>query len=172
MTTVIQTTHKQGDWVCCWWCCHQFTSEVFSLPSKYDEKRDRYTLYGVFCSPNCGKAYMVRERNGDMGLQSHWLTRLLLKHYKHKGMVPAAPPRQALRMFGGSMSIEIFRSNHLQIKESRPPHEPGVLVLQETITGHKRKAADQHKPRNASQLRAEKLVYKQTSLRHFAQGSK
>ena len=70
MTTVIQTTHKQGDWVCCWWCCHQFTSEVFSLPSKYDEKRDRYTLYGVFCSPNCGKAYMVRERNGDMGLQS------------------------------------------------------------------------------------------------------
>ena len=164
MATVLETSHKAGDWVCCWWCCNGFDTPSFSIPSEYNERRDRYTLFGIFCSPACGKAYMIKERGGDMGLRAHWFSRLLSRHYKIKGVVHAAPPRQALRMFGGPMSIEEFRSGSQSVRQSVPPHDPGVCVLHVPQADRKKRARPKEtEPRPVSN----KQQYTQATIKAF-----
>ena len=55
-----------GEWpdktdILCWWCCHKF--EDIPIPSvvKYDERRRRYNLRGVFCSWECSAAYTLEK---------------------------------------------------------------------------------------------------------------
>ena len=102
----------------CWWCCHAFDSEPFGIPlSQVDGV---FHVSGVFCSPNCACAHLVNDT------QSHnqmWASYSLLQMLCRKaggcaGSGPArlrmAPPRQALRKFGGFMSVDEFRQTFQQ----------------------------------------------------------
>ena len=41
----------------CFNCHHHFDGAVFYMPIDYEQKLDRYKIFGNFCSPNCVKAY-------------------------------------------------------------------------------------------------------------------
>lgn len=128
---------KEGESVC-WWCCHKFNSIPIGLPEKYD--KGEFQLYGHFCSFNCAHAYNVHQNDFKI-----W-ERYSLLHLYHKKVFPQssilgstrimpAPPRQALQMFGGELTIEQFRHQNLSIaKEYRymlPPYVSANGMIEE-----------------------------------------
>lgn len=119
----------------CWWCCHAYDSVPLGLPDSY--KDGVYNTVGCFCSLNCAKAY-----NNEMtDYRKH--ERLALLHQikaevdpSNKFKLHAAPPRQALQLFGGPLSIEEFRSHAcmvtIETKFKLPPLISNVGVVEQT----------------------------------------
>lgn len=95
----------------CWWCVHALPQKpCIHLPVRYDEKLDRFTTTGNFCSWQCAKAYaldMNTSRSGE--IQSILALMCRRAHGKYTPLWPA-PKRQFLKAFGGTMTIEEFRS--------------------------------------------------------------
>lgn len=96
--------------VCCFWCCHPFDSVPIPAPRSYHPRKKRWRVGGTFCSWACAKAYMLDRPN----YQQASLLPLLRKHATglpvSSGIKPA-PPKTALKMFGGPMTIEQFRAD-------------------------------------------------------------
>ena len=99
--------------VWCWWCCHPFDEEALRLPFKYDSRTKKFETMGHFCSWGCMKAFNI-DRYGDnkAGLIGANILLLRQKMYGpgHLGPIASAPNRFALSVFGGTMTIEEFRS--------------------------------------------------------------
>jgi hypothetical protein len=98
----------------CWWCCHEIPDgQLLRLPYKHDPQRDRFLLMGAFCSWGCMKTFNL-DRNGvnhgGIVCQNILLYRKKLCGTRYSLGVQCAPNRFALKMFGGDMSIEEFRS--------------------------------------------------------------
>jgi hypothetical protein len=113
---------KNEDWlhktdVCCWWCCHGFETIPIGMPEKYDELVKKFQVKGVFCSFSCMIAYKNERKTG--ALKEH-----LIKYLYNKitgtllldAHLEPAPPRCALKMFGGELTIDEFRNS---FKENR-----------------------------------------------------
>ena len=94
----------------CWWCVHALPIDPpIHLPVKYDSKLDRFSSIGNFCSWQCAKAYaldMGTSRSGE--IQSFLAMMRRRSIGRHESLWPA-PKRQALKCFGGNMTIEEFR---------------------------------------------------------------
>ena len=111
----------------CMNCCHTFKGPPVGLPVHYDERTDMFRLWGNYCSFNCCKRYIMDTRRSDT---SHLIDNMALlcikvhrqnvrlraapKHYK--GII-TAPPKTALEMFGGGLTIEEFRKNSVRITD-------------------------------------------------------
>jgi len=95
----------------CWWCVHALPQRpCIHLPVRYDDKLDRFTTTGNFCSWQCAKAWAIDMNSARSGeIQS--LVALMRKraYGKYVPLWPA-PKRQFLKCFGGTMTIEEFRS--------------------------------------------------------------
>jgi hypothetical protein len=95
----------------CWWCVHALPqSPCIHLPTRYDDKLDKFTTTGNFCSWQCAKAYaldMNSSRSGEIQMFLALMRRRALGQYTP---LWPAPKRQFLKSFGGSMTIEEFRS--------------------------------------------------------------
>jgi MYM-type Zinc finger with FCS sequence motif len=95
----------------CWWCVHALPIDpAIHLPIKYDSKLDRFSSIGNFCSWQCAKAYaldMGTSRSGE--IQSFLAIMRRRSIGRYEPLWPA-PKRQALKCFGGHMTIEEFRS--------------------------------------------------------------
>lgn len=108
--------------ICCWWCTEPFDSPPCGIPQ--GKAGVSYESVGTFCSWNCVKAYTIHERcyytrRADIGSMIYKLARSTGKN-KVETVVPA-PPRQALRKFGGHMTIEEFRGNQAAVSVLAPP---------------------------------------------------
>lgn len=94
----------------CWYCCHPFHTRPLPLPIKYDSHRDTFHVMGTFCSFACMKAYNGESTSYLKHVNANNIT---LFHKRATGKlrgIKPAPPRVALRVFGGHMSIEEFRA--------------------------------------------------------------
>ena len=106
---------KENTDVCCWWCCHNFDSPPVSIPEKiYDKK---YYVFGCFCSFNCAYSYNINLNDYKIWERLSMLKSLYSKMYNEKKDIVPAPPRKALSMFGGHLSIDEFRNNNIQYKK-------------------------------------------------------
>ncbi len=138
------TVWKSGDNdnIACWWCCHSFKTTPISLPTNYDSHRNRWTFYGIFCGPSCAKSFSADSMHGgDMGLKAAWLTKCLKQVYKLEPPFRCAPPRQCLKMFGGTMTISQFRKNSkfCTWTVSMPPFDPQISAVYGTMKQPSRK---------------------------------
>jgi hypothetical protein len=94
----------------CWWCCHPFEGVSLHAPYKYDDRRRHFYTTGHFCSWECTKAYILNE-GGPRSGERQMLLALMRQHAMKKyTSTKAAPKRTALKVFGGSLTIEEFRS--------------------------------------------------------------
>jgi hypothetical protein len=113
----------------CFWCCHSFPCPPVALPSHILD--EVWYMYGNFCSPECATSYLFKER---IDAQVQWERFALLNslYNDDAGLTPApptgirpAPPREVLRMFGGSMDISEFRAlvheKRLRVDVLTPP---------------------------------------------------
>ena len=115
--------------IACFWCCHSFCGAPVAIPSHILD--EIWYMYGNFCSPECATAYLFKERVDN---HAQWERYALLNSlYAEDAAIPAgsprgirpAPPREVLRMFGGSMDISEYRAvvheKRLRIDVLTPP---------------------------------------------------
>lgn len=100
--------------VCCWWCCHTFDTIPIGLPTAYDIQKEKFRVKGVFCSFACVNAYKDEIRYEEKGYLISFLYKKLtcVTHESKFDNIRSikAPPRCALKMFGGLLSIDEFRA--------------------------------------------------------------
>ena len=95
----------------CWWCVHALPQlPCFHLPINYDYKLDRFYTRGNFCSWECMKAYAIDMNTSHSGEIQSFLALMRMKAFGRYERLCAAPKRTALKIFGGTMTIEEFRS--------------------------------------------------------------
>lgn len=95
----------------CWWCVHALPDVTpIHLPVKYDSKLNRFSCIGNFCSWQCAKAYAIDMGTSRAGEVQSFLAMMRRRSIGRYEPLWPAPKRQALACFGGSMTIEEFRS--------------------------------------------------------------
>lgn len=128
----------------CWHCCHPFATQPLPLPVAYDDRRDVFHVMGTFCSFACMKAYNCESTSYMKHVSANVIT---LFHKRCTGKltgVRPAPPRVALRVFGGTMTIDEFRAASREAVEYRvlPPR----MIMHEQAVQESR-AAQREQPR-------------------------
>lgn len=116
----------------CWHCCTQFETPGIRLPRLYDSFERVYHVYGWFCSPACAKAYIIEHTTFDRGQQMNVFSQMLQEVYGiSNSSVTEAPPRMALKMFGGPFDIETFRKQSNVCTLVSPPFVSYCMLIEE-----------------------------------------
>lgn len=132
VATVVPSENEN---VWCWWCCHPFDTTPLPMPITYDDRRDVFTVRGYFCSWSCMKAYNYEHTGYRSGIVNGWIG--MLRRRSTPGetgtSIKCAPPRQTLRVFGGNLTIEEFRTSRTSYILLPPNvvHETPNLVMHE-----------------------------------------
>lgn len=116
--------------VACFWCCHSFRNQPCVIPTGIEE--GIWRVYGNFCCPECAAAHLFNER-----LDSHvqWERYALLNRLYARGAesVRLAPPRTALRHFGGTLDVSEYRSivadRQMRVDVMTPPMISIIQVM-------------------------------------------
>ena len=94
----------------CFWCTCEFDNPPIYIPKS--EFKDTYQVYGCFCSPQCGTAFLMDEK---MDSSVKFERYQLLNHVYgkifnyEKNIKPAANPYYTLDKFYGNLSIKEYR---------------------------------------------------------------
>ena len=115
--------------VLCYHCCHKFTTQPISMPFMFNKSKF-YVKY-VFCSWECMKRYNIDSNTSNMQM----ISTLIQKYYNYitsnTDSIGIAPPKYALKDFGGTMTIKEFRNKNKNIIYNT--HEYPVIVDNLTI---------------------------------------
>lgn len=135
---IIESWPSQTD-IHCWNCCHPFTSVPISIPrsTQIINTKTYHEVYGVFCSLNCAKKFLLEKDTHDKQQLLMQLNDLCVEVY---GMAPQdvfnakeAPPRIFLKMFGGHLDIDEYRIKSLKTRclLVTPPFVSHAMLLEE-----------------------------------------
>ena len=121
--------------ICCWWCCHTFPGPSLHYPYRYDDRTKKYMTTGHFCSWECIKAYALDENTARSG-EIQMIIALMRKHSNGNKYVPCrpAPKRPTLKMFGGTLTIDEFRSGSSNVVVTMP-WETHIIPILTTSAG-------------------------------------
>ena len=111
--------------VWCHNCAHPFSGIPVMLPTRQCARSGRFEVHGTFCSFNCAKR---RALDLNLPRSMEYCALLSLMHKKVTGeraRVVPAPPKIALKVFGGTMDIDEYRASFLQL-----PPTPDMYDMQ------------------------------------------
>ena len=95
----------------CFWCTYDFDNPSIYIPKH--KIKDTYYVYGCFCSPECGVAYLMNE-NIDSSIKFEryaLLNHIYSKTYEYnKNIKPAPNPFYILEKYYGNLSIQEYRA--------------------------------------------------------------
>lgn len=116
---------KSSEGLCCMWDTCPFDTAPVAIPVSYDIQTDTYASIGMFCSLACAAAYNMADHRVCHSVRHERHALIAMLHAgecraPHQGFV-IAPERECLRKFGGSLSIEQFRSTSQAMFQTRPP---------------------------------------------------
>ena len=117
---------------CCWWCCHEIDSEPLNLPHKYNSRTNRFYTMGYFCSWSCMKAFNIDHFPSNKTAKTSQNITLMRKRSGEKieSVIPA-PSRYSLKKFGGTLTIEEFRSKLMK----HPTYNlPSDIIIHQDIS--------------------------------------
>jgi hypothetical protein len=147
----------------CFWCCHTFNNRPVVLPLRDQGKY--LQVFGNFCCPECATAYLF-----DMRQDSHtrWeQLALLYRLYSDAcgGKLHPAPSKNALKLFGGSLTIEDYRSLIRSYKVRIDVHLPPMVSLLATMDTKPIDFYDSSLTKNVSETVKERLQKAEEVLR-------
>lgn len=112
----------------CWWCCHKFDTLPLGLPLDFDSKSKKFRVKGVFCSFSCMIAYQKDNKIRNVDHHIRYLYKKLTgTDFIEKASLTTAPPRCLLKLFGGDLTIEEFRSKFNEHKKYRMVEYPMII---------------------------------------------
>jgi hypothetical protein len=117
----------------CWWCCYGFDTIPIPLPKKINNYQrtntisksmnptdiENFEVKGCFCSFNCALAYSntYNSRNSQY-LILFFFKKIYklnnpsaLNEYIRSFSIKPAPPKEVLEIFGGPISISVYRES-------------------------------------------------------------
>lgn len=143
LLTNICIGHDDAKWIdktslACFWDCHCFDHQPWGVPTKFNYMTGKFTLFGIFCSPNCAMSYLLTYETNTNTLWERvsLLNLLYYKIYETDENIIPAPDKICLKLFGGPLDIHEFRA--LTIKNNKvyninfPPCNVITPVLEET----------------------------------------
>lgn len=106
----------------CWWCIHSFDTTPCPMVHRVVDRNNTMQVSGIFCSWNCAKAYILKNKKSNVTPLLNQ-TRLIQKIYNETLSIKPAPSIHAyLKQFGGTMTIEEYRSKFItHICDSNKP---------------------------------------------------
>jgi len=96
--------------ILCYNCCHKFKNKPLSLPIKYNEKTEIFEVFGTFCSWGCMKTYNTESNDSNMSYRNNLIFLLAGKMNNNFTSIKSAPPKYALKAFGGKLTIDEYRA--------------------------------------------------------------
>lgn len=112
----------------CWWCCHKFDTLPIGLPLDFDSKTKKFRVKGVFCSFSCMIAYKNDNKITNVEHHIRYLYKKLTgTDFMEKANLITAPPRCMLKLFGGDLTIEEFRSKSTEHKKYKMVEYPMII---------------------------------------------
>ena len=147
----------------CFWCCHTFTHRPVVLPIR--DTGEHLLVTGNFCSPECATAYLF-----DMRQDSHtrWEQFSLLHRVYGDachGKIYPAPSRNVLKLFGGTLSIQDYRSLIRSHKVRVDIHLPPMVSILATMDTKPIDFYDASLTKNVSETVKERLQKAEEVLR-------
>ena len=118
-----------------------FETIPIPLPIGFDDDRNIYTCYGIFCSAACVKAFMENNPVYSNALSMIWLKKIMCEVFGDFDDVVEAPPIELLTKHGGNLNIEEFRKfgkQKTRILTHRPPFFTCALAF-ELVKEHGKK---------------------------------
>lgn len=94
----------------CFWCTCEFDSPPIFIPSS--ELGGQYSVYGCFCSPECGVAYLMDQKIDSSSKFERYslMNHLYCPTFGYtKNIKPAPDPHYTLDKFFGNLSIQEYR---------------------------------------------------------------
>lgn len=95
----------------CFWCTYEFHNPPIFIPKR--ERSDGYEVYGCFCTPECGVAYLMNEMiDSSIKFERYQLMNYIYgKSLNYDSNIKPAPdPHYLLDKYYGNLSIEEYRS--------------------------------------------------------------
>jgi uncharacterized membrane protein YgcG len=92
----------------CLHCSEKITKQPFPAVKYYDFHEDKYWVYGYFCRPCCSFAYVNEHPSTDTTRCLLWTQQVIRKFFNYTGTMKPAPPRCAMKKFGGSLDLDTF----------------------------------------------------------------
>ena len=123
----------------CWWCCHDIPRDVnngdgLHIPTKL--VCDAFHTKGHFCSWECMKAYNLASESYTTCRVADLITLYRKRVYGKIEPLTPAPSKLTLANFGGTLSIEDFRSGKIQAWISLPNEVfAKEIIKQKTVDG-------------------------------------
>lgn len=96
---------------CCFWDTCEFDNPPIYIPKHFIN--NTYHVYGCFCSPECGVAYLMNESldSSTKFERYHLFNNIYSKIYNYKKNIKPAPnPYYMLEKFYGNLTIQDYRS--------------------------------------------------------------
>lgn len=118
----------------CWHCSREILWTPSALPVKFEN--EKFSVKGFFCTLNCALTFnfysaesesVIQEREGFI----HMMHNLCYPHCTEK--LNYAPPREALKMYGGTLSYEEFHQNNKIVNILHVPKVPLLCSIEENI---------------------------------------
>ena len=109
----------------CLHCCHAYPmDQEVHLPINHNDRSNVFKTLGHFCSYSCAKAYALDTYGlSKGGIYCTYLTLMKKQIVGKITFTKRAPSKLSLIAFGGSLTIEQFRSmSHENVKVHTPTH--------------------------------------------------
>lgn len=117
--------------IACWWCTETFDNIPCHIPEKYYD--NKYYVFGCFCSCQCALAYVLKDDEYRLINRVSLLKRMYAELYETQDPLCAAAPKEVLQKFGGSQTIEEYRTiKGIKIKEYKMNMAPIPCYFEET----------------------------------------
>ena len=127
------TSSTGGNDMLCFHCCHSFHREFhggYVVPTSFDAYEKIFVVEGNFCSLACAKRDIL-ERPANSQTMSLFIKLCFDVYGVNVAEIVAAPPRLALKCFGGYLDIETFRGNTKAISINQSPFINTCQIFEE-----------------------------------------
>ena len=126
----VRTIPETSD-VACFWCCHTFTNRPVVRPVR--DTGEYLIVEGNFCCPECNLADLFESRRDFHTLWEQ--VALLYRVYGEtcQGKMYPAPPKNILKLFGGTLSIDEYRDMLRSHKVRVDVHLPPMVSILATM---------------------------------------
>lgn len=93
----------------CMNCCHLFDTNPIPIVHAFNQ--NKFYVSGSYCSVNCAKYVLLHSDVSMSSVRIDGFNRMVMEVFKIYDPVFPSPPPMMLKLFGGSLTIEEFRSN-------------------------------------------------------------
>lgn len=122
----------QATGAACWHCTFSFDGPPKMVPVRYVQIKNTWTTVGAFCSWSCAKAWQQIRAPYNTPIQRMWLVQLAKQNFGYdKNIIHPAPDPWILKRFGGTLTIQEFRSlsGSEPCETLHPPLLPACMAI-------------------------------------------